>query len=135
METTLASTSLQVYDTATRSIFVAKDKSVILASSTLSYLGNYSAAGTTTIIIANHTRPITLLNYFCVTDNAGKAWVAIGTGAATTTYVQAASAGASAITASNNTWTARQNFIIAIGNQTSNPNYITCTFSTRDDAD
>ena len=107
----------------------AKDKAIVVASTTLAYIGAYGSTGTTTLRIISHTKATTIYNFHCQADGGTGAWAALGTGTATTTYVNCTGAGNQAFLTTNNTWTARQNVYLEIGNQTGNPNYYTITAS------
>jgi len=114
----------------TGSLTATLDKSTVLASSTLAYLGSYGAAGTTTILIANPSKAMTLVNFYCKTDT-GTAYVGFGDGAATTTEANCSSSGVLVTPATNNTWTERENMFIEVGTITGTPNKITITRSER----
>lgn len=137
INTTTASTSLRWYDgTATRVVFSEIGRSINLASSTLVYQGGFSSAGgTTTLLVMNNDRPMTLLHFYCKT-NSGVATVQFSTGSATTTTTQCTSAGVdSGVLASNNTWTIYQNFWLSVGGTASVPNNTVITYFLRNDAD
>jgi len=135
VDTTSASSSIRFYDgSEEKSLFASRDKNLILASSTLAYIGNFGASASTTMIIANPYRPTTLNNIYCKTD-VGTAWVGFGDGTASTTQVQCTTTGAEVTPASNNTWTMRENMYVEVGTSASNPNLITITTNITEDAD
>ena len=135
INTTVASSSLRYWDgSAERSLFPDSDRVFSFASSTLAYQGGYGATGTTTILLGNYSRPITLNNFYCKT-NTGTALVLFGDGTASTTYATCSTTGAGVSGLSNNTWTLRENFLIGIGSQTGTPGTITVTASIQQDAD
>ncbi|MEK7599091.1 MAG: hypothetical protein AAB474_01390, partial [Patescibacteria group bacterium] len=135
INTTGASTSLRFYDGSERALYVAKNKNIVLASSTLAYIGSYGAAGTTTILLMNNVRPLTLTTMYCKTDT-GTAFVRFGDGTNWTDELNCSSTGVSDDgSIANNTWTMREDFKIQVGTQASNPNTITITTNIREDAD
>lgn len=135
IESTAASTSLRFHDgTAERAIFASYDRSFSFASSTLAYQGAYGAAGTTTILLSNPYRPVTLLSFYCKT-NSGTAYVGFGNGTATTTQANCSTSGVEVNPASNNTWNMRENFLVEVGRITGTPSNITITATLRDNAD
>lgn len=136
VNTTAASSSIRFHDgAAERALFTTTDKSLALSSSTLAYLGGYSGSGTTTMLIGNYLRPITLTNIYCKTDQ-GTALVRFGDGTNLTETITCSTSGASDDgSIANSTWTAREDFEISVGTQTSNPGIITITATIRQDAD
>ncbi|MEK7596301.1 MAG: hypothetical protein AAB564_02005, partial [Patescibacteria group bacterium] len=118
-----------------KSLYNAKNKNIILASSTLAYIGSYGASGTTTILLMNNIRPITLNKMYCKTDT-GTVFIRFGDGTNWTDELQCSSSGVSDDGAiANNTWIMREDFKIQVGTQASNPNIITVTTNINEDAD
>jgi len=136
VNTTQASSSLRFYDgTAERVLNTIVSKPLTYASSTLSGLGGYGASGTTTVPVMNNLRPMRVYSFFCRTD-VGTAWVGFGSGTATTTEIQCTTGGTeSGVLSTNNTFTIRQNFMVDVGREGSNPNLITITADMQDTAD
>lgn len=136
LNTLSASTSLRFYDgTAERSLFDTHDRAFSFASSTLIYSGSYGTAGTTTILLANFYRPVTLVSFFCKAD-VGQAHVNFTDGTNITDTVRCTTTGRDDDgSIANNTWTMREDFKISIGTQSSNPNFITVTATIREDSD
>lgn len=93
------------------------------ASSTLSYMGAYGSAGTTTIKMGTPLRKTTLTDLYCETDS-GTATVQIGNGTASSTVVCTTS-GAEKI--GTQTFAARAHIFVGIGDTTGTPNVITVT--------
>lgn len=136
MNTTAASSSIRYYDgTAERVLNSIVSKPLVYASSTLAYIGSYGTAGTTTVLVLNNLRPMTIYSFYCKTDT-GTAYVRFGDGTNWTTEKQCTSSGVSSgVLASNNTFTIREDFKVQVGTSASNPNIITITADVRDDAD
>ena len=139
VNTTAASSSIRFHDgTAERSLYPDQDYSVTFASSTLAYLGSYSATATTTIQMGAGYRPETITQMYCYTDT-GTATVQIGDGVATSTntvtYVRCTSTGGSFSPTSNNSFTYREKKVMGIGSAIGAPNQITITTTIRKDAD
>jgi len=135
INTTTASSSLRYSDgTAERSLYPDNDRFFSFASSTLTYGGGYSATGSTTLLMLNPSRPITLTRFFCKT-NLGTAQVRFGDGSASTTMATCNSAGVEVVLSANNTWVMRENFLIEVGKQTDSPDWISVTVTIRSDAD
>jgi hypothetical protein len=115
--------------------YPAQPKSIILSSSTLTYIGAYGSSGTTTIRIANYFHKAKIQRFYVKTD-AGTAHVAFGTGSATTTDVNGSSSGVSSGELStNNTFSMRQDIFIEVGRTTGTPNVITVTADTEQQSD
>lgn len=135
VNTTVASTSIRYFDgTAERSLSPTKDKSMVLASSTLRYMGAFGASGTTTILVSNSYRPFTLVSFFCKTDQ-GTAYIGFGDGSATTTEANCSTGGVEVNPSANNAWVMRENMFLEAGYITGTPHRITVTATIREDAD
>lgn len=135
INTTAASTSLRFYDgTAERVLNNIKTKSFIVASSTLAYIGAYGAAGTTTLLLWNPERPITLVNATCRTD-VGTGKVNFNDGTNLSTMLSCSTTGARTTLSTNNTWVMSEDFKVSIGTIATAPNVFTITLNYREDAD
>jgi hypothetical protein len=136
INTTAASSSLRYFDgTAERSLYPITERSFSFASSTLDYMGDFGAAGTTTLLLMNSDRPVTLTDFYCKTD-AGTAWLAFSDGTNFTDYIQCTTSGAEDDgTIANSTWVRREDFKVSIGTSASSPSNITVTAGIRSDAD
>jgi hypothetical protein len=115
----------------THTLFSTHSFSGLLATSTLSYMGAFGSAGTTTLVIANPIHSSTLNSIFCKTD-AGTLNIRFGTGAATTTTTQCTSSGVGTTISSNNTWGGRQSVYLDVGDSASGVNYVTFTADVED---
>lgn len=127
--TNTASTSLLMGDSTglLHSIYVAPSGSLTFASSSLAYIGAYSATGSTTIRVANNLYNTKIPSFFCKSDT-GLAYVAFGNGSATTTAAACNTTGTNVTLSSNNLWGYRQDMFVEIGHNTSgSPNIITIT--------
>ncbi len=94
INTTAASTSLRFYNgSAEETLYPERDRSLILASSTLAYMG-YSATASSTILITNPSRRTTITKIFCET-NAGQASIVITDGTNRTENIICTTAGVS----------------------------------------
>lgn len=137
VDTTAASSSLRFGDgTATRSLYAAQTGSLVVSSSTLSYLGTFGTAGTTSIIIQTVYRPTTILGAYCVTDT-GTAKIDFTNLStfATTNIVNCSTTPTFVSFSSNNAWIMGQNINLEVGTKGSNPNTITVSAQIRADAD
>lgn len=136
INTTAASSSVRYYDgTAERVLSPIVERSFSFASSTLTYMGAFGAAGTTTILLSNYDRPITLTDIYCKT-NAGTTSIQFTDGTNATDLVMCGPNGAEDDgTIANNTWVRREDFKINIGSSIGTPSNITVTVGIRSDAD
>lgn len=136
INTTAASSSLRYYDgTAERVLSPIVERSFSFASSTLTYMGAYGAAGTTTILLSNYDRPVTLTDIYCKT-NIGTTSIQFTDGTNATDLVMCGPNGAEDDgTIANNTWVRREDFEINIGSSIGTPSNITVTAGIRSDAD
>ena len=123
-----ASSSIQ---TSESPLFNVHSVSTVVASSTLGYIGNFGASGTTTLPVTNSLHTVTIKSFGCTTD-VGTAWVAFGTGSATTTAVQCNSTGKFITVSANNVFKGRQLIKMDVGTSASNPNTITVTADVED---
>jgi len=114
-------------------VVTAKDRSMVLASSTLAYMGAFGASGTTTILISNPTNSNTLMKFYCKTDT-GTAWVGFGSGTATTSEANCSTTGVEVTPTTNNTWASRANMFVEVGRSANTPNTITITANIRENA-
>lgn len=124
----IASSSIQ---TSESPLFNVHSVSTVLASSTLVYMGNFGASGTTTLPVVNSLHTVTIQSFGCTTDQ-GTAWVAFGTGLATTTAVQCNSTGKFITVSSNNVFVGRKLIKMDVGTSASSPNTITVTTDVED---
>lgn len=136
VENTAASTSLRFADAdgTSRALFAVRDRTVVLASSTLVKFGAFGAAGSSTINLMNNIRPTRLTSFYCKTDT-GTLWLGFGNGTATTSEAQCTASGTLVNVSSNNTWNERQNFIVEVGHSASTPNSVTVTAEIEERAD
>ncbi len=123
-----ASSSIQ---TSESPLFNVHSVSTVLASSTLVYMGSFGASGTTTLPVVNSLHTTTIQSFGCTTD-VGTAWVAFGTGLATTTAVQCSSTGKFITVSSNNVFKGRQLIKMDVGTSATSPNTITITADVED---
>ena len=129
LNTVQASSSLRFYDgAAVRSLYAEQDRSVILASSTLSAFAN----GTSTILLANFLRPTTITRMYCKTS-AGTVTAQLGDGAASSTSVTCNATGVDTILTSNNAYTMRENFLLAASSTSATFDILTLTITSRSD--
>jgi hypothetical protein len=120
-----ASSSIATNDGTTQhTIFAVNTVSTTLASSTLVYMGSFGASGTTTLPVTQSLHTVTIRSFGCSTDQ-GTAWVAFGTGLASTTAVQCTTGGNFITPASNNVFIGRQLIKMDVGTSASSPNTIT----------
>ena len=135
INTTAASSSIRYYDgTAERAIYPWGFGGLSYASSTLSYIGAYGAAGTTTILLFNAPTGLTLTGMYCKTDT-GTTTVHFEDGTNDTDSLVCGPDGIEDDgSIANNTWTLWEDFKISIGTQTGDPNVITITPIIRKDA-
>jgi hypothetical protein len=133
--TTAASTSIRFHDgTAERVFNNIRSAALPLASSTLVYYGGFGAAGTTTQLVWNPPRPITLLSVTCRTDT-GTAKGNFNDGTNLSTMFNCSTTGARTTMSANNTWTMLEDFKYSVGTSASSPNFITISIEYREDAD
>ena len=138
INTTSASSSVEYWDGAQRSLFPDIPKVYPYASSTLSYIGGYSATGTTTIPWGCDYRPETVLWVKCTTD-VGTALLQVGSGTASTT--NSGSTIACSTTGTPQTPTSNNTFVgmgagckyFGIGTKATDPNIITISIQLRQD--
>ena len=124
INTTTASSSLRYYDGASeQTLHPFFDKPTIHASSTLVYDGAYGASATTTYMMWNPSRSVTLVDVYCKT-NTGTAYYEIGNYTASSTVLCTTSGGHSTVDIAFNM---RANVYEAVGTQTGNPSRITVT--------
>lgn len=127
-----ASSSVATSDgTTAHTLFAVHTVSTVLASSTLVYMGGFGASGTTTLPATQSIHSLTIRSFGCATDQ-GTAWLAFGTGTATTTAVQCAVGGKFISPASNNIFTGRQLIKMDVGTSASSPNTITVDVDVED---
>lgn len=136
INTTAASSSLRYFDgTAERVLSPIVERSFSFASSTLDYMGDFGAAGTTTILLMNSDRPITLTDIYCKT-NTGTTSIQFSDGTNKADEIRCGPNGAEDDgTIANSTWTRREDFKIEIGSSVGTPGNITVTAGIRNDAD
>jgi len=128
----VASTSLAFGGASqNNNLFAVHSVSSTFASSTLVYDGAFGSSGSTTLVVANPLHKTTMLNIRCQTDT-GTAWVAFGTGSATTSAVQCANPFAKVAVSTNNVWNGSQAIYMEIGHNASAPNNITVTADLED---
>lgn len=115
INTTQASSSIRYNDgTATRAIFASEPKSIILASSTLAYMGAGSAA-TTSMIVMNSANITTITRFYCKTD-AGTVHIRFGNGSASSSPIVCTTAGAdSGLNPANLTFSMFGNVMLDVG--------------------
>lgn len=104
------------------------DKSFAIASTSPDFSGVDLTAGTTTWEIWHPSRAITVNSIYCDTDT-GTALVRVGDGTNWTEGVACSATPTADTSLSNNTFNARESFIIQIGTGASSPNRVTPTFN------
>ncbi len=125
-----ASSSLRFYDgTATRALFDTKQGGFTVASTTL--VGN---AGTTTIPLGVAYRSQTWLSITCYTDT-GTAGIDVGDGTNFIPFISVSTTATPVTLSSNNTFILYEKRQVRIGTLASTPNYVTCSWQYRDNAD
>ena len=136
INTTAASSSLRYFDgTAERVLSPIVERSFSFASTTLDYMGDFGAAGTTTILLMNSDRPITLTDIYCKT-NTGTTSIQFSDGTNKTDELRCGPNGTEDDgTLANSTWTRREDFKIEVGSSVGTPGNITVTAGIRTDAD
>lgn len=135
LNTTAASTSLRYYDgSAERAIFSEIHSSAVYFPGALEADGEYSTTATTTYLLANYARPVTLLTLYCkvTATTTHSAYVEIGSGTASSTVNCDTSGELSTDTVSFNM---RQDILISIGQRSGTPDWFTVTEQYRIDAD
>ena len=121
-------TAMNYMATSTLGLPTQPDRSVVLASSTLAYMGSYGASGTTTILLMNPSKSTTMASFVCtVQSGGGSAEVGFGNGSATTTEMNCNGTPQSLTTSSNNTWTRLGYMYVDVGYSSGTPNSFTIT--------
>lgn len=127
IDSTAASSSLRYHDgTAERAIFNTVTRSFVIASSTIT--------GTTTLILQNSLRPMTLTSFYCKSPT-GTVFIRFGDGTNWTSDLQCTSSGASKTVASNNTFIMREDFTFQIGTPATSPTLVTVSYDISNDTD
>ena len=138
LNTTAASSSPRYYNGTTElASYPTRDKSIIVASSTLYQIASYKSdtTGTTTLNIANHLRPVTIMAIYCETD-VGTVAINFHDGTNRTDTLTCNTAGARDDgSIANSTWVSREDFKLDVGNGATNTNIISITLTIREDAD
>lgn len=112
------------------SVFSSEEsKTLLVSTSTLTYMGSFAAAGTTTLRIGYHKRAIKITDLYCAQTGAGTSTIAIGSGTATSTYIQAGNFAAGSAASQFISVAARSPIYIDFGTLLGTPAYWTCDYT------
>jgi len=112
------------------SVFSSEEsKTLLVSTSTLTYMGSFAVAGTTTLRIGYHKRAIKITDLYCAQTGAGTSTIAIGSGTATSTYIQAGNFAAGSAASQFISVAARSPIYIDFGTLLGTPAYWTCDYT------
>lgn len=96
----------------TVNVSATSTKSFNIASTTLDALGKRFNTATSTFLVLNDPRPLTMLGFYCMASTTGTALVRFGDPSGNYTTEASCSTGAYTLTTTNNTWTSFEGMTI-----------------------